>query len=134
MHASFGSIVAQVAEVSVQGSTPVIHRVVCAVDCGQVVHPDTVVAQMEGSIAYGLSAALHGEIRIEAGRAVPSNFHDYGVVRMAQMPRVEVHLVPSGEPHGGVGEPGLPPIAPAVCNALFALTGVPIRRLPIRLG
>lgn len=134
VHESFGSFVAQVAEVSIEGDRPRVHRVVCAIDCGQVVNPDTIIAQMESSIAYGLSAALGGEVAIEEGRAVPSNFHDYKVVRMPEMPRVETVLVPSGEAHGGVGEPGLPPIAPAVCNALRALTGAPVRRLPISLG
>lgn len=134
VHESFGSFVAQVAEVSIEDGRPRVHRVVCAVDCGQIINPDTIAAQMDSSIAYGLSAALFGEIRIEEGRAVQSNFHDYKVVRMPDMPRVETVLVPSGDAHGGIGEPGLPPIAPAVCNALRVLTGKPVRRLPIALG
>ena len=134
VHASFESFVAQVAEVSIENGRPRVHRVVCAVDCGQVVNPDTIVAQMESGIAYGLTAALHGEITLEGGRVQQSNFHDYPALRMAEMPAVETHLVPSGDPHGGIGEPGLPPIAPAVCNALLALTGNPVRSLPIRLG
>jgi isoquinoline 1-oxidoreductase beta subunit len=134
VHESFGSFVAQVAEVSIDGDRVRVHRVVCAVDCGQIVNPDTVIAQMESGIAYGLSAALFGDVTIEEGRAMQSNFHDYKVVRMPDMPRVDTVLVPSGDAHGGVGEPGLPPIAPAVCNALLVLTGKPIRRLPIALG
>jgi isoquinoline 1-oxidoreductase beta subunit len=133
VHESFGSFVAQVAEVSIEQGGVRVHRVVCAVDPGDVVNPDTVEAQMESSIAYGLSAALYGDVSIEGGRAVPGNFDTYPVVRMRQMPRVETHIVRSGEPLGGVGEPGLPPIAPAVVNALFALRKQPIRRLPIRL-
>lgn len=134
VHESFGSYVAQVAEVSITGGKPRVHRVVCAIDCGQVVNPDTVAAQMESGIAYGLSAVLHGAITIEGGRARQSNFHDYPSTRMSEMPAVETHIVPSDEPHGGVGEPGLPPLAPAVCNALFALTGKPVRRLPVKLA
>ncbi|MHB8427617.1 MAG: xanthine dehydrogenase family protein molybdopterin-binding subunit, partial [Acidiferrobacterales bacterium] len=132
---SFGSYVAEVAEVSVseRGSLRV-HRVVCAVDCGMVVNPDTVVAQMESGIVYGLSAALADEITIERGRVRQSNFNNYPVLRMDSMPEIEVHIVHSTEPPGGVGEPGTPPIAPAVANAVFAATGKPVRRLPIRIG
>jgi isoquinoline 1-oxidoreductase beta subunit len=131
---SFGSFVAEVAEVSVdraQGEARV-HRVVCAVDCGRHVNPDTIEAQMEGGIAYGLTAALKGQITIEKGRVQQSNFHDYEMLRLNGMPEVEVHIVPSNEAPGGVGEPGTPPIAPAVCNAIFAATGKRLRRLPIR--
>jgi isoquinoline 1-oxidoreductase beta subunit len=132
MHESFGTIVAEVAEVSLRGpGVPRVHRVTCVVDCGQVVNPDTVVAQMEGGIVFGLSAALHGQVSIDRGRAVESNFHDYRVLRFPDMPRIDTHIVPSGEPPGGIGEPSTPPIAPAVCNALRALTGQPIRSLPI---
>jgi isoquinoline 1-oxidoreductase subunit beta len=109
-----------------------VHRVVCAVDCGRYVNPDTIAAQMEGAIVYGLTAALKGQITIAKGRVQQSNFHDYEMLRMNGMPQIEVHIVPSNEPPGGVGEPGTPPIAPAVCNAIFAATGKPIRRLPIR--
>jgi isoquinoline 1-oxidoreductase beta subunit len=132
VHESFGSFVAQVAEVSVgeQGGVRV-HRVVCVVDCGIVVNPDTVAAQMESGIAFGLGAALSGKISIDRGRARESNFHDYPVLRMNEMPVVEVHIVPSEHPPGGVGEPGTPPIAPAVANAVFALTGQRVRSLPI---
>ncbi|HSB54799.1 MAG TPA: molybdopterin cofactor-binding domain-containing protein, partial [Gemmatimonadales bacterium] len=132
VHESFGSIVAEVAEVSLgEGGEPRVHRVVCAVDCGQYVNPDTVVAQMESGIVYGLSAALYGEITIDKGRAVQDNFDSYQVLRIDQMPLVETHIVAEGDPMGGVGEPGTPPIAPAVCNALLVLTGKPVRRLPI---
>jgi isoquinoline 1-oxidoreductase subunit beta len=133
LHEAFGSFVAQVAEVSLsrQGSLR-IHRVVCAIDCGPVVNPDIVHAQMEGGIVFGLTAALYGEITFENGRVKQRNFHDYPMLRINEMPEVEVHIVPSTEKMGGVGEPGVPPIAPAVANALFALTGKRIRQLPIR--
>jgi isoquinoline 1-oxidoreductase beta subunit len=131
---SFASYVAEVAEVSVNRSSGEIkvHRVVCAVDCGRHVNPDTIAAQMEGAIAYGLTATLKGNITINKGRVEQSNFQDYEMLRMNEMPKTEVHIVPSDEPPGGVGDPGTPPIAPAVCNAIFAITGKPIRRLPIR--
>jgi isoquinoline 1-oxidoreductase subunit beta len=131
---SFHSIVAQVAEVEISNGTPRVRRVVCAVDCGFAVNPDIVVAQMESAIIFGLSAALHGEITVKAGRIEQSNFPSYDMVRLASTPRIEVHIVNSGLEHlGGIGEPGTPPIAPAVCNALFKLTGKRIRALPIRL-
>jgi len=128
---SFGSYVAEVAEVSVnrKSGEVKVHRVVCAVDCGRVVNPDTVAAQMEGSIVYGLTAALKGRITIANGRVEQSNFHDYEMLRINETPKTEVYIVPSNDPPGGVGEPGTPPIAPAVCNAIFAATGKPIRRL-----
>jgi len=133
VHASFGSFVAQVAEVSMSPRGQVkVHRVVAAVDCGQYVNPDTIAAQIEGGVAFGLSAALHGQITLKGGRVVQSNFHDYEVLRLNEMPEVEVHIQPSGEKPGGVGEPGVPPVAPAVANAIFALTGSRVRRLPIR--
>jgi isoquinoline 1-oxidoreductase beta subunit len=129
---SFESYVAQVAEVSVNTDGAVrVHRVVCAVDCGHVVNPNTVEAQISGAMVYGLTAALWGEITIDKGRAQQGNFDSYRMLRMADMPAVEVHIVPSTEAPGGVGEPGTPPIAPAVCNAIFALTGKRIRKLPI---
>src|SRR5216683_1889266 len=133
MMSSFGSYVAQVAEISVNRSEGVrVHRVVCAVDCGRTVNPDTIAAQMEGAIVYGLTAALKGAITIDRGRVEQSNFNDYEMLRLDEMPVVEVYIVPSDNPPGGVGEPGTPPIAPAVCNAVFAATGKRIRRLPIR--
>jgi isoquinoline 1-oxidoreductase subunit beta len=129
---SFESYVAQVAEVSINTDGAVrVHRVVCAVDCGHVVNPNTVEAQIAGAMVYGLTAALWGEITIDRGRAQQGNFDSYRMLRMADMPAVEVHIVPSTEAPGGVGEPGTPPIAPAVCNAIFALTGKRIRKLPI---
>ena len=131
---SFGSYVAEVAEVSVNRKSGEVrvHRVVCAVDCGRYVNPDTIAAQMEGGIVFGLTAALKGQITIAKGRVEQSNFHDYEMLRLNETPKVEVYIVPSNEAPGGVGEPGTPPIAPAVCNAIFAATGKPIRRLPIR--
>lgn len=129
---SFESYVAQVAEVSMRANGTVrVHRVVCAVDCGPVVNPDTVEAQMQSGIVYGLTAALKGAITIDKGRVVQGNFNDYPMLTMNEMPVVEVHIVQSDESQGGVGEPGTPPIAPAVCNAVFALTGKRVRKLPI---
>ncbi|MGH7492299.1 MAG: molybdopterin cofactor-binding domain-containing protein [bacterium] len=129
---SFRSYVAEVAEVSIDKDAGVrVHRVVAAVDCGMQVNPDTIEAQIEGSIVYGLSAALKGAITIEKGRVVQKDFWDYQMPRIDEMPKVEVYLVQSNEAPGGIGEPGLPPIAPAVANALFAITGKRIRRLPI---
>jgi isoquinoline 1-oxidoreductase subunit beta len=131
---SFHSIVAQVAEVEVVDKVPRVRRVVCALDCGFAVNPSTVVAQMESGIAFGLTAALCGDITVAKGRVAQGNFHDYPLLRIADMPQIEVHIVDSGVEHlGGVGEPGTPPVAPAVCNAIFAATGQRIRELPIRL-
>ena len=107
-----------------------MHRVVCAVDCGIVVNPDIVRSQMEGGIAYGLGAALYGKIDIEKGKVVSTNFDKYRVLRLKEMPAVEVYMVASTEKPTGVGEPGTPPIGPAVGNALFALTGKRVRKLP----
>ena len=132
VYKSFESYAAQVAEVSVSPAGDVrVHRVVCAIDCGMHVNPSTIEAQMQSGIVFGLTAALKGAITIENGRVMQSNFHDYQMLRIAEMPVVEVHIVPSTEAPGGVGEPGTPPIAPAVCNAIFAATGKRIRRLPI---
>jgi isoquinoline 1-oxidoreductase beta subunit len=133
VHESFGSAVAHAAEVSVERGHIRVHRVVCAVDCGTVVNPDGVEAQMQSGIVFGLSAALHGEITFRDGRVEQSNFHDYSVLRLLEMPRIEVHIAKSNEKMGGVGEPGTPPIAPAVANAVFAATGKRLRRLPLRL-
>ena len=134
VHESFGSRVAQVAEVSRDSGQLRVHRVVCAIDCGICVNPEGVRAQMESGIVYGLSAALYGRITLKEGRVQQSNFHDYAVLRMPEMPLVEVHIVPSGEKSGGAGEPGTPPIAPAVANAIFALTGRRLRSLPFDLS
>ncbi|WP_432730934.1 molybdopterin cofactor-binding domain-containing protein [Variovorax sp. W6] len=135
IHRSFGSIVAQVAEVSVSPDKQVrVHRVVCVIDCGVAVNPNLIRQQMEGAIVYGLSAALHGEITVEKGQVQQSNFHDYMPLRMNECPAIEVEIVASGETPGGVGEPGTPPIAPAVANAVFALTGQRLRSLPLKLA
>ena len=134
VHESFSSYVAEVAEVSLTGDGGFrVERVVCAVDCGIAINPDVVRAQMEGGIGYALSPVLASEITLEEGRVVQSNFHDYQVLRMEQMPEVEVHIVPSAAPPTGVGEPGTPPLAPAVANALAAATGRRFHKLPIRL-
>ncbi len=132
VHESFGSVCAQVAEVSIENGEVKVHRVVAAIDCGLVVNPMTVEAQVQGAIAYGLSAALHGAITLKDGKVEQSNFHNYKVVRMDEMPKVEVHIVPSTmDKPTGVGEPGTPPIAPAVANAIAALTGKRPRALPL---
>lgn len=130
-HFSFYSYVAHVAEVSIEQGSPRVHRVVSAVDCGRVVNPDGARAQIEGGIVYGLTAALKSAITIQNGAVEQSNFHDFELLRGDEMPLVEVHFVPSEARPTGTGEPGLPPIAPAVANALFALTGKRVRRLPI---
>jgi isoquinoline 1-oxidoreductase beta subunit len=132
-HSSFGSHVAEVAEVSVVNGKLRVHRVVAAVDLGVALNPDSVAHQVEGAVVYGLSAALRGEITLAKGAVVQGNFDDYEPLRMDEMPAIEVHVVPSREAPGGIGEPGLPPLAPAVANALFAATGKRIRRLPIRI-
>ncbi|MGL6224144.1 MAG: molybdopterin cofactor-binding domain-containing protein [Steroidobacteraceae bacterium] len=129
----FGSFVGQVAEVSMDASgKPRVHRIVAAVDCGRTVNPDVIHRQIEGAVVYGLSAALHEKITFKDGRVEQSNFDDYPMLRMDEMPRVEVHIVPSTEAPGGIGEPGLPPATPAVINAIFAATGKRIRTLPIQ--
>jgi isoquinoline 1-oxidoreductase beta subunit len=127
-----GTYVAQVAEVEAQAGGAIhVRRVVCAVDCGLVLNPRNVKAQMEGGIAFGLSAALYGEIKVQKGRVTATSFGDQPVLLMPEMPKVEVHLAPSDQPPGGVGEPGLPPLAPAVGNAVFAATGQRLRSLPL---
>lgn len=133
-HLSFGSYVAQVAEVSVDEKTGTIkvHRVVCAVDCGDVINPAIITAQMEGGITMGLSAALKEGIELESGGVASSNFHNYELLRMHEAPDIEVHIIRSKEKLGGIGEPGVPPIAPAVANAVFNATGIRLRRLPMK--
>jgi isoquinoline 1-oxidoreductase beta subunit len=132
VHHSFSSYVAEVAEVSVAADgTFHVDRVVCAVDCGIVINPDIVRSQMEGGIGYGLSSILGEAVTLKDGAPVQSNFFDYNVLRMNQMPKVEVYIVPSTEPPSGVGEPGVPPIGPAVANALLAATGKTYAKLPI---
>jgi isoquinoline 1-oxidoreductase beta subunit len=134
VHESFNTYVAQVAEVTVGKDGFRVDRVVCAVDCGVAVNPDVVRAQMEGGIGFGLSAALYGRITLKDGVVEQSNFHDYPVLRIGEMPAVEVHIVPSTEKPSGVGEPGVPVIAPAVANALAAATGQRLRTLPLELA
>ena len=134
LHQCFGSIVAQVAEVSVEGSAIRVHRVTCAVDCGIAVNPNIIAQQMESAVVFGLSAALLGEITISNGQVVQQNYGDYPVLRMDQAPLVETILIQSGQPPEGIGEPGVPPIAPAVASAVFQLTGQRLRSLPLRLA
>ncbi|MCD6044127.1 MAG: iorB, partial [Burkholderiales bacterium] len=131
VHESFNTFVAQVVEVSRRQSSLKIERVICAVDCGVAVNPNIIAMQMESGIGYGRSAALAGAITLKDGMVEQSNFHDYPVVRMNQMPRIETHIVPSGEKPSGVGEPGTPVIAPALANAILALEGKPLRALPL---
>lgn len=132
-HSEWDTYVAQVAELEVSKAGELrVHRVVCAVDCGTVVNPDTVKAQIEGGVAFGISAALWGEITLRNGRVEQSNFGDYRVLRMNEAPAVEVHLVRNGESPGGIGEPGTAGIAPALANAVFAATGKRLRQLPLR--
>ena len=133
LHRSFGSTVAQVAEVSVEGKQIRVHRVVCAIDCGLAVNPNIIAQQVEGGVLFGLSAALHGEITLEDGRVQQSNFGDYPVLRMNEAPLVETIVMPSAAHPEGVGEPAVPPIAPAVASAVFKLTGQRLRSLPLRL-
>jgi isoquinoline 1-oxidoreductase beta subunit len=134
VHESFGSIVAEVAEVSVDREHVRVHQVTCAVDCGLPVNPLSIEAQVQGSVAFGLGPVLHSAITLKQGRVQQSNFHDYEVLRLNEMPKVSVHLVKSGAKMGGIGEPATAVIAPAVANAVFALTGKRLRSLPLRLG
>jgi isoquinoline 1-oxidoreductase beta subunit len=130
---SFGSIVAEVAEVSVSDQGDIrVHRVACAVDCGRAVNPDTVEAQMQSGIVFGLTALLHGDITVRQGQVQQGNFDSYRMLQLADTPAINVQIIESGEALGGIGEPGTPPLAPAVANAIFALTGVRVRHLPIR--
>jgi isoquinoline 1-oxidoreductase beta subunit len=131
VHESFNTFVAQVVEISSSKKGLKIEKVVCAVDCGIAVNPNIVAMQMESGIGYGLSAALAGAITLKDGLVEQSNFHDYPVVRMNQMPRVETVIVNSGEKPSGVGEPSTPVIAPALANAILALDGKPMRALPL---
>jgi isoquinoline 1-oxidoreductase subunit beta len=131
VHEAFESLCAQVVEASVEGNRVRVHRVVAAVDCGQVVNPGLVAAQIESSVIYGLSAALKQQITLKRGRVQETNFQTYRSLRMHECPVIETHLVPSTNDPTGVGEPGLPPVAPALCNAIFAVTGKRIRSLPI---
>ena len=131
-HHSFGTHVAQVAEISIDDSNQIkVHKVFSVVDCGQTVNPMTIRAQIQGSIIFGLGATIKSEMTVRNGRVNESNFDDYKVIRMDETPEINVHIIKNQESPGGVGEPGLPPIAPAVANAVFAASGKRIRKLPI---
>ncbi|WP_347302122.1 molybdopterin cofactor-binding domain-containing protein [Croceibacterium sp. TMG7-5b_MA50] len=134
VHESFGTIVGQMAEVRLEGTRPIVRRVTAVVDCGIAISPDQIAAQVEGSIGFGLSAAMYGAVTLQDGIVQQTNFDTYPVLRMNEMPVVETHIMPSTNPPSGMGEPGVAPIAPAVANALFALTGRPTRRLPFLTG
>jgi isoquinoline 1-oxidoreductase beta subunit len=131
---NLGSFTAEVAEVSLAGGKVKVHRVVCAIDCGQVVNPAILKQQVEGGIAYGLTAALKGAITIDRGRVQQGNFNTYDMLRISEMPRIDVHIVRSSEAPGGAGEASVPPIAPAIANAIFAATQRPVRKLPIKVS
>jgi isoquinoline 1-oxidoreductase beta subunit len=131
MHHAFDSIVAEVAEISIENDGLRVHRVDCAVDCGLAINPDTISAQMESGIVYGLTAALYGEITLKRGRVEQANFDTYPMLRLAQMPKISVSIIEGTEQPGGIGEAATPPIAPAVANAVFAATGKRLRSLPI---
>jgi isoquinoline 1-oxidoreductase subunit beta len=128
----FGTYMAQVAEVEVSKNGAVrVRRVVCAVDCGTVVNPDTVEAQIQGAIIFGITAALYGEITLKDGRVQQTNFDTYKMLRMNEAPAIEIHIVQNSEPPGGMGEPGTSAVIPAVTNAIFAATGKRLRKMPI---
>ena len=130
---SFGSVVAEIAEVSMgEDRRPIVHKVTCAIDCGFAVNPDTAASQIESGIIFGLTAAMYGEITIEGGRVAQNNFPDYEMVRMATSPEIDVHILESDNTLGGFGEPATPPIAAAVTNAIYILTGQRVRELPIK--
>jgi isoquinoline 1-oxidoreductase beta subunit len=134
VHECFGSIIAQVAEVSVENRKIRVHAVTCAVDCGTAVNPQGIEAQMQSGIAFGLTAALYGNLTLDKGHVLESNFHDYKPLRIHEMPAVSVHIIQSGAKMGGIGEPATAPIAPAVANAVYALTKQRLRSLPLRLA
>jgi isoquinoline 1-oxidoreductase beta subunit len=131
VHTSFRSYVAQVVEISLADGKLIVHKVTCAVDCGLAVNPDGVRMQMESSIIFGLTMALYGELSIENGQVIQHNFYDYKMARMNEAPQIDVHLVPNSGQMGGIGEPGLPPFAPALANAIFSATGELIYDLPL---
>jgi isoquinoline 1-oxidoreductase beta subunit len=134
LHQAFGSVVGEVAEVSINEAGVIrVHRVVCVVECGYPVNPGLIRQQVEGSVQFGLGAALHGEITFAEGRVVQSNFHDYPLLRLHEAPEVVVDILSAGETPQGIGEPAVPPIAPAVANAVYAATGVRLRELPLRI-
>ena len=132
MNEACGSYCAQVVEAAVEDGRVRVHRVVSAIDCGHVVNPLSIEMQTEGAIVYALTAALYGEITIKDGSAEQSNFDNYQMLRIDDVPKVETVIVPSGDFWGGVGEPPVPPLAPALCNAIFAATGKRIRSLPLK--
>ena len=134
VHESFGTVVAHVVEVSVDKNVIRVHKVTSAIDCGTAVNPLTIEAQVQSGMVFGLSAALYGQITLKDGVVQQSNFSDYPVLRINEMPEISVHIVPSRADPTGVGEPGTPPIAPAVANAVFALTGKRLRKLPFDLS
>ena len=127
----YGACIAQVAEISIQGGRLKIHRISCVIDCGQTVNPRIVESQLESAIVYGLSAALWGDVTLQGGRVRQSNFNDYRVLRLNELPELDIHIIPSSGTPAGIGETGVPPVAPAVCNAIFAATGQRLRSLPI---
>jgi isoquinoline 1-oxidoreductase beta subunit len=127
-------VVAQVVEVSLEGGLPRVHRVVCALDCGVAVNPGIVAQQMEGAVVFALTAALYGRVEIQGGKVMQRNFPDSPLVSAARAPSVETWIVPSSRPPSGVGEPGVPPLAPALASALFSLTGQRLRSMPLRVG
>jgi len=127
----YGTYMAQVAEVSIENGKAKVHRIFCAADCGMQVNPDTVIAQIESSVIFGLSALLWGEINIQGGRVQQTNFDSYRVARMNEIPRIDVYVVDSEEAPGGIGEPATALVAPAVCNAIYTATGRRLRSLPL---
>lgn len=133
LHESFGSVVAQVVVMSVDGGLPRVHRVTCAIDCGVVVNPGIVAQQMEGAVVFALTAVLYGRIDIHDGVVQQKNFPQYSMLKLAHCPQVDTHIVSSQAPPGGVGEPGVPPLGPALANALYTLTGKRHRSLPLTL-
>lgn len=133
-HSSFGTDVAQIAEVSVTEGQIRVHKVTCVVDCGLAVNPDIVTAQLEGAVMFALTAALYGSIDLEGGAVVQSNFHNYPILRMNESPAVDVVIIESETPPTGIGEPGVPPLAPAVANAVYRATGQRLRDLPLQLA
>jgi CO/xanthine dehydrogenase Mo-binding subunit len=131
LHESFKSIVAQIVEVSIDTGNVRVHKVHCVIDCGRYVNPNIIRQQVEGGVVFGLSAALYEQIFLKEGAVTNSNFHDYRVARLSESPEVLVSIIENDEAPGGVGEPGVPPVAPALCNAIYAATGKRIRRLPV---
>jgi isoquinoline 1-oxidoreductase beta subunit len=134
VHESFHSYCAMVVEAAVEGKRVSVKRVVAAIDCGRVVNPQLVAAQLESGVIFGLSAALKQQVTFKKGRVQETNFNTYRSLRMFEAPVIETHVVPSIEPPSGVGEPGVPPVAPALCNAIFAATGKRIRSLPVEVA